>query len=209
MNNTENCEMVRNRALVSGVVRESPRYSHSCFDEDFYFVLLWVMRESGVYDTVDVIIPERLYPMKNITLGDNLKIDGEYRSKNMCEDGKNKLVLSLFAQNVELIISRTPIYENSICLKGYVCKPVVCRRTPLNRRIADLMLAVNRRSGKSDYIPCILWGRNAAFACDFGVGREIMIRGRIQSRIYKKCVDGIPLEKRACEVSACEVDIIS
>ena len=199
----------RNQAVVSGEVRSMPRFSHNCFDEDFYSLVLWVMRQSGVYDTVDVIIPERLYPMKNITVGDNLRIEGEYRSKNLLNNGHNKLLLSLFAQNIELIIDRVPHYENKISLVGFVCKPVVFRCTPLRRRIADLMLAVNRRSGKSDYIPCIMWGRNAIFACDFGVGREISVKGRIQSRIYLKHDRGETYEKRACEISVNEVEIIS
>ncbi len=199
----------RNQTTVSGEVRSLPIYSHSCFDEDFYALVLWVMRQSGVYDRIDVIVPERLYPMKNISVGDNLKIEGEYRSKNMCCDGHNKLVLSLFAQNVELIIDYAVHYENSVSLVGFVCKPVVLRYTPLNRRIADLMLAVNRRSGKSDYIPCILWGRNAVYACEFRVGREISVKGRIQSRIYLKREQNETCEKLASEVSVNEVEIIS
>ena len=196
-----------NIALVSGIIKEIPKFSHCCYNEEFYKAQLNVCRSSGIYDTVEVLISEKLYPMKNISLEDNLRIRGEYRSKNYWENGKNRLVLSLFAQSIELLIDREPIFENCIEIEGYICKKVIYRKTPLNREIADIMLAVNRRNGRSDYIPCIAWGRNAVFASSLNVGTKISVSGRIQSRKYYKTVDNVSIEKVANEVSVTNLEI--
>ncbi len=196
-----------NIAVVVGVVEKLPEYSHNCYNEDFYKLELIVCRSSGVSDLIEIIISQRLYPMKNICLNDNLRIEGEYRSKNYWENGKNRLILSLFAQNIELLIMREPVFDNSIIIEGYICKPVVYRKTPLNREIADIMLAVNRRNGRSDYIPCIAWGRNAVFASGMPVGTRLHIEGRIQSRKYIKQTDSGQEERTANEVSVAVLEV--
>lgn len=195
-----------NRVRIVGVVMSKPKFSHNCYNEDFYSVILSVMRDSGAYDEIDVIIPERLYPMENVSLNDNLCVEGEYRSKNFHDGDSNRLFLSVFAKSVRLIIEKEPIYENEIDLEGFVCKPVIYRKTPMNRQIGDMMLAVNRRSGKSDYIPCIAWGRNAVFASSFRVGTRVMLSGRIQSRKYIKRIEDSEIEKKTNEVSICRLE---
>lgn len=196
-----------NIAVSTGIIKELPVFSHCCYNEEFYKAILSVCRSSGVYDSIEVLVSEKLYPMKNICIDDNLRIEGEYRSKNYWENGKNRLMLSLFAQSVELIIDREPIFENIIAIEGFICKQVVYRRTPLNREIADIMLAVNRRNGRSDYIPCIAWGRNAVFASSLSVGTKVRIVGRIQSRKYLKITEDGQVEKVANEVSVSELEI--
>ncbi len=196
-----------NIAVASGIIKELPVFSHSCYNEDFYKTELNVCRSSGVYDVIEVIVSQKLYPMKNICVDDNLRVEGEYRSKNFWENGKNKLMLSLFAQNIDLIIDREPVFENNIEIEGYICKQVIHRKTPLNREIADIMLAVNRRNGRSDYIPCIAWGRNAVFASSLNIGTRIRIEGRIQSRRYIKMTEDGQIEKTANEVSVSNLEI--
>jgi len=195
-----------NRVKIVGVVASPPKFSHNCYCEDFYSVVLSIMRDSGACDDIDVIVPERLYPMENVSVDDNLCIEGEYRSKNFHSGDGNRLVLSVFAKSVRLIIEREPIFENIIELEGYVCKPVIYRKTPFNRQIGDMMLAVNRRNGKSDYIPCIAWGRNAVFASSFRVGTRVLLSGRIQSRKYTKRIDEVEIEKKTNEVSICRLE---
>ncbi len=200
-------EYKSNTVTVSGVVKTPPVYSHSCYNEEFYKVEVLVCRCSGVYDKVDVIVSQKLYPMKNISIDDNLRVVGEYRSKNFWENGKNKLILTLFAQKIDLLINREPLFDNEAQIEGFICKPVVFRKTPLNREISDIMLAVNRRNGKSDYIPCIAWGRNAVFASGMNVGTKIRITGRIQSRKYLKQTENGKIEKIANEISVSELDL--
>ena len=135
---------------------------------------------------------------------------GQFRSYNRHEENKNKLVLSVFVREVNLLESEDEIQRpNSIFLDGYICKEPVYRKTPLGREIADLLLAVNRPYGKSDYIPCICWGRNARFAESFAIGGHIQLWGRIQSREYQKKIDENEYEKRiAYEVSVSKMEYL-
>ena len=124
------------------------------------------------------------------------------------EEKKNRLVLSVFARELEFIEEESDeLKSNQIYLDGYICKEPIYRKTPLGREIADLLIAVNRSYGKSDYIPCICWGRNARFASGFEVGSHVEIWGRIQSREYVKKINENETEKRiAYEVSVSKIE---
>lgn len=196
-----------NRVLICGTVPYAPIHSHSAYNEEFSMCDLMVMRTSGAADIIKLTIPERLYPSKNISVGDNIRVSGQYRSRNAVQDGKIKLLLSVFANEIELVIERETQYENKIELCGYICRPVTYRKTPLGREIADILLAVNRKFGRSDYIPCVVWGRNAVYASGMRVGEKIKISGRIQSRTYSKKTENGIESKTACEVSAESIEI--
>ena len=156
------------------------------------------------------MISERLIDVKQSYVGRFIEVFGQFRSYNRHEENKNKLVLSVFVREVNLLESEDEIQRpNSIFLDGYICKEPVYRKTPLGREIADLLLAVNRPYGKSDYIPCICWGRNARFAESFAIGGHIQLWGRIQSREYQKKIDENEYEKRiAYEVSVSKMEYL-
>lgn len=137
-------------------------------------------------------------------------VNGQFRSYNRHEERRNRLVLSVFAREVEFIDSlEESAKSNMIFLDGYICKEPIYRKTPLGREIADLLLAVNRPYGKSDYIPCICWGRNARYASTFKVGERCSIWGRIQSREYMKKLDEENVERRvAFEVSVSKLELV-
>ena len=141
-------------------------------------------------------------------MGEYIRIGGQFRSYNRHEEKKNRLVLSVFAREVEFLDEEVENAKtNQIFLDGYICKPPVYRKTPLGREIADLLLAVNRPYGKSDYIPCICWGRNARYATTFEIGSHVSVIGRIQSREYVKKLSEDEAERRiAYEVSVCKIE---
>ncbi len=196
MNNT-NLEK-NNFAHISGRVAEEPKFSHLILGEGFYDLKLSVPRLSEEYDTIPVTISERL--LGGIKTGDELSIDGEFRSYNKLDEGKSKLVLTLFAK--ELTDLDDNQNSNTISLTGYLCKEPVYRTTPFGREICDLLIAVNRAYNKSDYIPCIAWGRNARFVKSLAVGEKISLNGRIQSRNYQKRIDeNTTVSKTAYEIS--------
>lgn len=169
-----------------------------------------VKRLSESYDIIPVMVSERLLDVTGNYIGAYICVNGQFRSYNRHEERKNRLVLSVFAREVEFLedleeSSRT----NQIFLDGYICKEPIYRRTPLGREIADVLLAVNRPYGKSDYIPCICWGRNARYASSFRVGERCAIWGRIQSREYMKKLDEDNVEKRvAFEVSVSKLELV-
>lgn len=178
-------------------------FSHEVFGEGFYMVDVSVKRLSNSEDRIPVMISERLIDVSQDYTGEFLMISGQFRSYNRHEEQRNRLVLSVFAREVEFIEEELDgAKTNHILLDGYICKLPIYRKTPLGREIADLLLAVNRPYGKSDYIPCICWGRNARFASTFQVGEHVQILGRIQSREYVKKLTETETEKRvAYEVS--------
>ena len=192
-----------NQVTVMGEIVSDFSYSHEIFGEGFYMVDVKVKRLSESYDIIPVMVSERLLDVTGNYIGAYICVNGQFRSYNRHEERKNRLVLSVFAREVEFLedleeSSRT----NQIFLDGYICKEPIYRRTPLGREIADVLLAVNRPYGKSDYIPCICWGRNARYASSFRVGERCAIWGRIQSREYMKKLDEDNVEKRvAFEVS--------
>ena len=169
-----------------------------------------VPRLSDSSDIIPLMVSERLIDVEEDYKGLNIMVQGQFRSYNRHEERKNRLVLSVFAREIEFV-DETPESSktNQIYLDGYICKEPIYRKTPLGREIADLLLAVNRPYGKSDYIPCICWGRNARFASNFSVGTRCEIWGRIQSREYMKRLSDEDAEKRiAYEVSVSKLELV-
>ncbi len=200
-----------NQVTIMGQVVSTFTYNHEIYGEGFYMVELCVERLSASKDTIPVMISERLIDVSQDYRGKLLKVQGQFRSYNRHDERKNRLVLSVFAREAEFVEQmEESSRSNAIYLDGYICKEPVYRRTPLGREIADLLLAVNRPYGKSDYIPCISWGRNARFAGNFKVGDRVAVWGRIQSREYMKKLDEEHTEKRiAYEVSVSKLELIS
>mgnify|MGYP001853438228 FL=1 len=191
-----------NSILIGGVVVSEPEFSHEVFEEKFYSFNLETKRLSDYNDVLPVIISERLIDIESIKNGLLVKIKGQFRSYNKLVDNKSKLVLSIFAKEIEVVEDESVITLNEANFIGYICKNPIYRKTPLGREIADVLVAVNRSYKKSDYIPCILWGRNAKFCETLSVGSRVKLTGRIQSRKYeKKLEDGTVLSKVAYEVS--------
>ena len=173
-----------NKVFISGEIVSDAEFSHEVYGEGFYELFVLVKRLSGQGDILPITVSERLIADKNLQKGVIINALGQFRSYNKLVDGKSKLMLTVFVREIiEGVSVRNP---NSIVLSGYICKPPVYRTTPFNREIADILVAVNRSYNKSDYIPCIAWGRNARFAQNLAVGEKIAIAGRIQSREYQK-----------------------
>ena len=193
-----------------GEIASEFEFSHEVFGEGFYMLELLVKRLSDSFDRIPVMISERLIDVTKDYRGEFIQISGQFRSYNRHEEKKNRLVLSVFAR--EAVFAEATDYKiksNQIFLDGFICKPPVYRKTPLGREIADMLVAVNRPYGKSDYIPCISWGRNARFAANFEVGSRVQIWGRIQSREYVKRLEDDRTEKRtAYEVSVSKLEEI-
>jgi single-stranded DNA-binding protein len=159
------------------------------------------------------MVSERLLDVTKDYRGMKIEVSGQFRSYNRHEDSRNKLILSIFVRELQFIDDEDMPEEqskaNQITLDGYVCKQPTYRKTPLGREIADILIAVNRPYGKSDYIPCIAWGRNARFAAGIEVGGHLIIQGRVQSREYTKKISEEQVEKRvAYEVSVCKIDVV-
>lgn len=202
-----NYEMMNNNvATICGVVTEEPRYSHQMYGEGFYESALTVPRLSDQVDVIPFTISERLLSDGAINVGSTVTLTGQLRSYNKLCDGRSKLLLTLFVRDVpENDFSRNP---NSIDIVGYICKAPVYRMTPFKREICDLLLAVNRAYNKSDYLPCIAWGRNARFIKEADVGARVCVNGRIQSRNYQKLLENGETETRvAYEVSINRIEL--
>jgi single-stranded DNA-binding protein len=201
-----------NNITLAGVVEKEPEYSHEVLGEGFYVFMLKCSRTSGNKDTLPVMISDRLTDVREIKVGQVVTVSGQIRSFNRhIDDVKSKLILSVFARELELAQDATELsFEediNTVMLDGFVCKPPIYRCTPKGREIADILVAVNRPYGKSDYIPCIAWGRNARFAGGLEVGEHIQIQGRFQSREYTKKISDNEIETRvAYEVSVSRID---
>jgi len=194
-----------NKVYLSGTVAAPPAYSHEIYGEGFYELHIAVERLSDQKDILPVTLSERLMEGRDFIQGSPIAVLGQFRSYNKISDGKSKLMLTVFVRELtEPDESQNP---NSVELCGYVCKPPIYRMTPFKREISDLLLAVNRAYNKSDYIPCIAWGRNARFVKNVPVGAQISIKGRIQSREYQKKIDDERYEtKIAYEVSVGRVE---
>ncbi len=197
-----------NQVTIAGRVVGGFVYSHTVYGEDFYTVDIEVSRLSNSNDIIPVMVSERILDVHTDYRGYVLRANGQFRSYNRHEETRNRLVLSVFAREVEIMEPEEEEQDpNHIFLDGYVCKKPVYRKTPLGREIADVLLAVNRPYGKSDYIPCICWGRNARYADQFEVGAHVQIWGRIQSREYQKKISEEEYEKRvAYEVSVSKLE---
>ena len=188
-----------NQLILAGEIMEAPQFDHEVFGEAFFRTVLSVPRLSGAYDLLPLTISERLIS-DGFRQGASIAVSGQLRSYNKVLGGQGRLLLTAFAQRLH------PLDEeenpNTVFLTGALCKPPSFRTTPFGREIADLMLAVNRSYGKSDYIPCIAWGRTARFASGLSVGDRVQLQGRFQSRVYQKQLpDGTVQERTAYEVS--------
>ncbi len=173
-----------NRVCIMGEIVSDAVFSHEVYGEGFYEFFVRVMRLSGQADILPVTLSERLIQDGMLTKGKSICALGQFRSYNKLENGKSRLMLTVFVR--ELLSVPPDKNPNSILLSGYICKTPIYRTTPFNREIADILVAVNRAYNKSDYIPCIAWGRNARFVKNLNVGDKIAISGRIQSREYQK-----------------------
>ncbi len=199
-----------NQVTIIGEVASEFTFSHEVFGEGFYMVDVLVKRLSNSDDRIPLMISERLIDVSQDYTGEYIMATGQFRSYNQHEEKKNRLVLSVFVREVSFVEEELDgAKTNSILLDGYICKRPIYRKTPLGREIADLLLAVNRPYGKSDYIPCICWGRNARFASGFEVGEHVQVLGRIQSREYVKKLSETESEKRiAYEVSVSKLECV-
>ena len=197
-----------NQVLIAGEIVSGFTYSHEVYGEGFYMVEVAVNRLSNYADYIPVMVSERLIDVTENYEGQYISVVGQFRSYNRHEEKKNRLVLSVFAREIEFTGEPgEDVKSNQIFLDGYICKEPIYRKTPLGREIADLLIAVNRSYGKSDYIPSICWGRNARYAAGFAVGEHVQIWGRIQSREYVKKLNEFETEKRiAYEVSVSKID---
>lgn len=200
-----------NKVCIIGEVISEFQYSHEVFGEGFYIVNVSVNRLSSMADIVPLMISERLIDVTKDYTGETIEAIGQFRSYNRHEGMKNRLVLSIFVREFEFVdeLPEEQVKSNQIYLDGYICKPPVYRKTPLGREIADVLIAVNRPYGKSDYIPCIAWGRNARYAANLEVGSHLLVWGRVQSREYSKKLTEEEVEKRiAYEVSVSKLELV-
>lgn len=189
----------RNEVLLIGRIVSEFEFSHSHHGTNFYSANIGIPRLSKNTDTIPLLVPEHLVRVEEPREGKQVQVYGEYRSLNKRIDGKNRLILYVFAKKIEKCGFEQ---ENRVLLDGFVCKPPIYRTTPFGREIADILIAVNRRNWRSDYIPCIAWGRNARFSKELTVGDRIQLSGRIQSREYQKKISDNEAETRtAYEVS--------
>lgn len=198
-----------NQVTLVGEIVSGFTYSHEMYGECFYRVDVAVPRNSDFVDYIPVMISERLIDILGNYRGTYVKIEGQFRSFNHKEENRTKLILSVFVRELEILEDHANVeFVNSIYMDGYFCKKPVYRQTPLGREITDVLFAVNRSYGKSDYIPCIYWGRNARFAGSADVGTHMKVWGRIQSREYiKKLSDTETEERIAYEVSVSKFEL--
>lgn len=207
-NYTENNYLV----LIGNIVSDKT-FSHEIYGESFYLFNLEVPRLSGNEDIIPITISERLIANFDLSIGRKVVVEGQFRSYNSYENERNRLVLTVFAKDImeynEEPEEQKEKTSNEVVLNGYICKKPIYRQTPFGREIADILLAVNRAYNKSDYIPCIAWGRNARFCENMEVGTEVKVVGRVQSRTYeKKFEDGRVEQRVAYEVSIGSLEVI-
>ena len=200
-----------NRVSIIGEIVSDFRFSHEVFGEGFYIIDVSVNRLSDMTDIIPLMVSERLVDVKQSYIGQLVEATGQFRSYNKHDGIRNKLVLSIFVRDWQLIEENQESGKtNQIFLDGFICKSPIYRKTPLGREISDLLIAVNRPYGKSDYIPCIAWGRNARFASSFEVGKRIQVWGRVQSRDYVKKINETDTEKHtAYEVSVSKLEYVN
>lgn len=200
-----------NRITVTGTIATDFTFSHRVYGEGFYTFFIKVPRLSEACDLLPVTISERLIDNEAMQIGAELTIKGQLRSYNTYSENRNHLILSVFTKEVSFPDPAGSHTEppNIVSLNGFICKPPLYRTTPLGREISDILLAVNRAYGKSDYIPLIAWGRNAVFSKNLTVGSNISLEGRMQSRTYQKKFDnGETVEKTAYEVSVSKMELL-
>ncbi len=192
-----------NHVLLCGAPAGDPAFSHASRLERFFTFPLEVSRLSGTMDRLNIILREELLPELRPSRAGLLQVGGELRSFNNRSGEGSRLVITVFAR--EIGPPEENVWENQVELLGTLCKPPNRRTTPMGREICDLMIAVNRHYGRSDYLPCIAWGQNARLAAGWAVGTRVRVLGRIQSREYIKNINGEPVTRTAFEVSAGEI----
>lgn len=186
-----------------GIITTSPEFSHEVYGEKFYTFHVEMARLSNNVDVLPVMVSDRLIDVSDCVEGEFVRISGQFRSYNHYEEGSSRLVLAIFAREIEILEDYDGMDMNEIFLDGFLCKSPIYRTTPFGREITELLMAVNRPYNKSDYIPVIVWGRNARYAQELSVGSRVQIDGRVQSRIYHKQISETEtVEKVAYEVSA-------
>ena len=206
-----------NHIILVGKVTSDKKFSHEIYGEKFYIFNLSVPRLSGNADIIPIKISERLLELEDLEMNKKIIVEGQFRSYNSYENDRNRLVLTVFAKEVKFVENQEEEIEvskdfisNEVILNGFICKKPIYRQTPFGREISDILLAVNRAYNKSDYIPCIAWGRNARFCENIPVGTEVKIIGRVQSRTYeKKYDDGRVENKVAYEVSVASLEVVN
>lgn len=210
MNNEITMKSINNKVTIVGEIISDFEFNHETYGEKFYTFDIAAVRTSGYEDVISVMISERLIDTKKSYIGQYIRIEGNFRSYNCHENEKTRLILNVFVVDYSFLDGvATGEGYNQIELDGYICKQPTYRKTPLGREIADVLIAVNRSYGKSDYIPCICWGRNARFVSEFTAGTEIKVFGRIQSRPYIKRLSETESEERtAYEVSASRIEVL-
>lgn len=210
MNNTSAVTVPSNKGKLIGKLVGGVTNKFEVEGENFFEGKIEVARLSQTSDVLPFTISEKLVKAYNLNLNEESEVafQGELRSYNRIIDGKSRLILSFFVKEVKEIVDNDE-GTNDLTLTGFICKEPVFRTTPFNRQICDILLAVNRPAfNKSDYIPCILWGRNAKFIQNQKVGTKVTLSGRIQSRNYKKEIgEGEVIEKTAYEVSCQKIFI--
>lgn len=196
-----------NIVMIAGEIKEGCSFSHEVYGEGFYIFHIASERLSDKVDILPVTISERLIDRGLLQVGTRVSIVGQLRSYNNYSGKRNHLVLTIFAREISLLAEEEEKSENQIILNGFICKAPIYRKTPFGREIADLLLAVNRAYNKSDYIPCIAWGRNARYLSGLAIGSNIRIWGRIQSRSYQKRIGEETEERIAYEVSVSKIEL--
>lgn len=203
-------EQENNKVTLSGEIVRNFEFSHEFYGEGFYTATLTSEKLSGAKDTIPIMVSERIIDVEADWIGQFVRVSGQFRSYNKHEGERNHLILSVFVREFEGITDERDFGledENLISLDGYICKKPTYRKTPLGREIADILLAVNRPYGKSDYIPMICWGRNAVYASGLEIGTRLRIEGRIQRREYQKRISDDEYETRvAYEVSVSRLE---
>jgi single-stranded DNA-binding protein len=200
-----------NKIELCGVIASTPELNHKTYGENFYGFRLSCSRKSTEKDMLPIIVSDRLVEIKDLQVGKKILVKGQVRTFNKhISDDKRKLLIMVFARDVREIEEESesaPEFNNNVKLSGYICKPPVYRVTPKGREIADVLIAVNRTYGKSDYIPCITWGRNARYTGNLDVGTRVDVEGRLQSREYtKKLDDGTEEIRTAYEISVSRIE---
>ena len=213
----ENNVLENNTLVLLGKITNEKVFSHEIYGEKFYSFDLSVPRLSGSADIIPITVSERLFKEDELVVDKKVRVEGQFRSYNSYENDRNRLVLTVFAKDIEFlenqedeIVASKDLISNEVVLVAYICKEPIYRQTPFGREISDILLAVNRAYNKSDYIPCIAWGRNARFCSKMPVGTEIKVVGRIQSRTYeKKHEDGSVEQRVAYEVSVANLELVN
>jgi single-stranded DNA-binding protein len=198
-----------NVVQIYGKIFSRPEFSHEVFGEKFYEFIIEVNRLSEISDKVRATVSERLIDINKLKVGCNVFVHGQFRSYNNYSERGNRLILTVFVREIEFDIDLRQFKNpNQIFLDGFICKKPQYRTTPFGREITDILLAVNRSYNKSDYIPCIAWGRNAKYSGMFNIGTKVLIEGRIQSREYIKNLGEVEISKTAYEISANRIELI-